>query len=304
VNTTWPSHSSTILAMSILTQKEQDIQMMLACGVHLGTKNCDHYMTPYVWKRKPDGIHLLNIGTAYDKIKLAARILVTIENPEDICVVASRTYAQRPSFKFAQHTGAFAITGQFTPGRFTNHIHRNTFREPRLLIVADPRADHQAVTEASYANIPVIAFCDTDSPIQFVDVVIPANNKGRHAIGLLFWLLARELLTMRGTVNAATPWTEMVDLFFYRDPDEIEKPDETAILPQAGGDDWNTGAHDTVADWGAPGGEEWGTEQGAAPVTDWAATVEPQAAPGWQSAAEPSGAAPGWDTPAPGWDNQ
>jgi small subunit ribosomal protein SAe len=273
--------------------------MMLACGVHLGTKNVTHYMTPYVYKRKPDGVHLMNIGLAYDKIKLAARVLVTIENPEDICVIASRTYAQRPCFKFCQHTGAIGITGQFTPGRFTNHIHRTTFREPRILLVADPRADHQAITEASYANIPVVAFCDTDSNIEGVDVVIPCNNKGKYAIGLLFWLLARELLTMRGTVNDANPWTEMVDLFFYRDPDEIEKPKE-----QAQGDEWPAGGADQVGDWSAPPPtDDWGADNAAAAIPDWSAVPATAPAPGWQSAAEPStGVAPGWDT-APGWGN-
>jgi small subunit ribosomal protein SAe len=287
--------------MSALTQKEKDIQMMLASGVHLGTKNVNHYMSPYVWKRKPDGIHLLNIGTTYDKLKLAARVLVTIENPEDICIVASRTYAQRPSFKFSQHTGAFAITGQFTPGRFTNHIHRTTYREPRILLVADPRADHQAITEATYANIPVIAFCDTDSPIEGVDIVIPCNNKGRLAIGLLFWLLARELLTMRGTVNAANPWTEIVDLFFYRDPDEIEKPKDTTGPT----DDWTGGAAgENVTDWSEPAaGGDWSAEPAGAPLADWGATPAPSTAPGWQSAAEPTSAAAGWDTAAPGWGN-
>eukprot|EP00301_Raphidiophrys_heterophryoidea_P002120 c10992_g1_i1.p1 GENE.c10992_g1_i1~~c10992_g1_i1.p1 ORF type:complete len:301 (-),score=75.20 c10992_g1_i1:163-1014(-) len=283
--------------MSALTQKEKDIQMMLACGVHLGTKNVTHYMEPYVWKRKPDGIHLLNIGTTYEKLRLAARVLVTIENPEDICVVASRTYAQRPSFKFSQHTGSISLTGQFTPGRFTNHIHRTTFKEPRILIVADPRADHQAITEASYANIPVIAFCDTDSPIEGIDIVIPCNNKGRLAIGLLFWLLARELLTMRGTVNAANPWTEIVDLFFYRDPDDIEKPKDKEAA--AGGEDWTGGNADAVGDWGADAPTtDWGAEP-AAPVADWSAQAP---AAGWQSAAEPAAAA-GWDSAAPGWGN-
>lgn len=210
-----------------LSHKEKDFQMMLACQTHLGTKNVNFQMEPYVWKRRQDGVFILNLGKTYENIKLAARIIVAIENPADVIVVSARTYGQRPILKFAHHTGAQAIAGRFTPGTFTNQI-QSAYKEPRLVIVADPRVDHQAVTEASYANIPVIAFCDSDSPLNFVDVVIPANNKNKLSCGLMFWLLAREVLTMRGVVNEANPWTEMVDLFFYRDPAELEKEDAEA----------------------------------------------------------------------------
>jgi len=110
--------------------------------VHLGTKNADPQAARYIWRRRPDGVHIINLGKTWQKILLAARIIAAIENPEDVVVVSSRQFGQRSVFKFAQHTGAQYVGGRYTPGTFTNQIQKK-FLEPRLLIVTDPLTDHQ-----------------------------------------------------------------------------------------------------------------------------------------------------------------
>ena len=260
--------------------------MMLAAEVHLGTKNCDFQMERYVFKRRNDGIYIINLGKTWDKLQLAARVIVAIENPKDIIVQSARPYGQRAVLKFAQHTGANAIAGRHTPGTFTNQL-QTSFNEPRLLILTDPRTDSQPIKEAALGNIPTIAFCDTDSPMRYVDIGIPANNKGKHSIGCLFWLLARMVLQMRGSLLPGHKWDVMVDLFFYREPEEAKDKEEEGAAIEYG----NDFSAPVVGDWSAPISDaQWVTDAPAPPIAaapEWTAEAAPIAADGWDAVAPP-----------------
>jgi small subunit ribosomal protein SAe len=295
-------------AHTFVLNSEEDIQKMLAAQVHIGTRNSDAKMEEYIWTRRQDGIHILNVGKTWEKIQLAARLIVAIENPQDVIAISARPYGQRAVLKFAQYTGCQAIAGRFTPGTFTNQITRQ-FKEPRLLVITDPRTDAQPVRESSYVGVPCVGLCDSDSPTPFIDVAIPCNNKGKLSIGLLFWLLSREVLRLRGTISRAQPWDVPVDLFFYRDPDELEQAEQAqaAIATQE--------AEQFAAQENAAAAAAAGTAGPAAPEGGWdgataapekagegwdaGATAAPAAAPptadGWDAAGAGGGGTAGWD---------
>jgi len=292
-----------------LQPSEDDIRKMLVCQVHIGTRNLDAANERYLWKRRSDGVLLINLQKTWEKLSLAARVIVAIENPADVVLISGRPYGQRAILKFAKYTGATAVTGRFTPGTFTNQI-QDRFVEPRLLIVSDPRTDHQPIREASYVNVPTIAFAHTDSPLNHVDIAIPGNNRGKHALGLLWYLLAREVLYLRNTpaLTRGQPWDVMVDLFFYREPEDDQKPDEVTAdverpvydggAVEGGNADWPSGG--AVAEWGetpvaapAAAGTEWGNT-----ANEWGAPEIAAPAPVQIWDTPPATATSSWDTAA------
>ncbi|XP_021569439.1 40S ribosomal protein SA-like [Carlito syrichta] len=216
-------------ALDVLQMKEEDGLKFLSAGTYLGGTNLDFQMEQYIYKRKSDGTYITNLKRTWEKLLLAARAIVAIENPAHVSAISSRNTGQWVVPKFAAATGATPIAGRFTPGTFTNQIQAACW-ESVLLVVTDPRADHQPLTEASDVNLPTTALCNTDSPLRHVDLAIPCNNKGAHSLGSMWWMVAREVLRMRGSISREHPWEVMPGLYFYRDPPKRLKRKSRLLL--------------------------------------------------------------------------
>jgi len=244
---------------------------MIACSVHIGSQNMDVSITRYVFKRNENGAHIFDLKKTWEKLQLAARAIVCIENPKDVCSVAlsgqnTVPYAQRAVLKLGQYLGCRTIAGRFTPGTFTNQ-QQSHFFEPRMLIASDTRKDHQPIVEASYVNMPVIAFCNADSSLRGIDIAIPCNTQGKNSIALMYWMLAREVLRLHNTITRDKEWDVMVDMFVYRDPEEAEKQQQRAIEEAAQGDTTGTVGEGGTADWNE--GTDATTTAGTEGDGDW-----------------------------------
>ena len=171
-------------------------ELYISCGVEIGTQQKSADMKAFIEKVRNDGLYILSIEKSDGRIKKAAQILAKYE-PGQILVVSARQYGHRPIQQFAKAIGAKHIVGRFIPGTLTNPSYEG-YIEPEVLLVTDSIGDSQAVTEAVSIGLPVIGMCDTNNLTSNIDIVIPTNNKGRKALAIVYWLLAREVLKEKG----------------------------------------------------------------------------------------------------------
>ena len=178
--------------MSQQEEYEDIKKKILSTGIRVGTEVKTKYMIPYITQASPEGLYLFDVETTLSRIKTAANFIKKFDIKK-VIVYSGRTYATTPIEKFCELTGAQKMLGRFMPGTLTNPL-LSYFSEPNLIIVSDPQVDSQAVTEATNAGIPVIGIANTDNVTSELDLVIPANNRGRKSLATIYWLLANEIL--------------------------------------------------------------------------------------------------------------
>jgi len=178
-------------------------------AVNIGTQQKSADMARFIDRVREDGLYLLNVNMTDSRIRTTATFLNKFDAPR-IMVVSARQYGQRPARLFAEAIGAHSAVGRFIPGSLTNPALRS-YVEPDIIFVTDPAADQQALKEAVNSGWPVVGIVDANNNLRNVDVAVPANNKGRRSLALVYWLLAREVLKARGETTDEQ-WAETQDV--------------------------------------------------------------------------------------------
>jgi len=209
------STDATVTPAETVVPPEEELLLpqdtMLSAGIHIGTRMKTKDMAPFIYRVRPDGLFVLDVKKTDERIRTAAKFLARFE-PARIVAVASRLYGREPVKRFCEIIKATPISGRFIPGMLSNPLYAGRI-EPNVVLVSDPKADAQAVKEAGAIGIPVIALCSTDNEFAGVDFVIPTNNKGRRALAVVYWLLARQILREKGELPPDGSPTVSIDDF-------------------------------------------------------------------------------------------
>ena len=186
----------------------------LAAGVHIGTRIGTKSMKKFIYLIRSDGLYVLDVRATDERIRTLAKFLARYE-PNQVAVFSARQYGQVPGSKLAKVCGFRSVPGRFIPGTLTNPEFSG-FIEPEVILVTDPRADKQAIKEANKIGLVVGAMCDTDNELKGVDICVPTNNKGRRALALVYWLLAKEILKARGEIPPDGTIPESIEDFTFK----------------------------------------------------------------------------------------
>ena len=183
----------------------------LKSGIHIGTKFRTKNMEPFIYKTRPDGLSVLNLQKIDERIKIAASFLAQYI-PEDILIISRRENGWKAVELFGKLSGVRIFAGRYPPGILTNP-NLEEYTEAKIVIVVDAWPDRNAVLDAVKVGIPVIALCDTNNQSNFIDLVVPCNNKGKKSLGLLFFILTKEFLKQKGILKEGEELKEKLEDF-------------------------------------------------------------------------------------------
>ena len=187
------------IVMSEQTEAVDIKKLIERSGLRVGTNVKTKFMKPFITKTTDEGLYMLDGDMTLEKIMTSAKFINRV-GAENIIVCSGRQYAGIPIEKFCEMTGAKHHLGRFMPGTLTNPS-LPYYIEPKIVFISDPEVDEQALIEATNAGIPVIGLSNTENITSKLDIIIPANNRGRRALATMYWLLVRQILIEKGELK-------------------------------------------------------------------------------------------------------
>ena len=185
--------------MSEQTETVDIKKLIERSGLRVGTNVKTKFMKSFITKTTDEGLYMLDGDMTLEKIMTSAKFINRV-GAENIIVCSGRQYAGIPIEKFCEMTGAKHHLGRFMPGTLTNPS-LPYYIEPKIVFISDPEVDEQALIEATNAGIPVIGLSNTENITSKLDIIIPANNRGRRALATMYWLLVRQILIEKGELK-------------------------------------------------------------------------------------------------------
>jgi len=197
-------------------------------GTYIGTKVITPHMRPFIYRRRNDGIAIINTNIIDERLKEAARFLADY-NPDNVIVVCKRESGWRAVKLFSELTGIRVFTKKYPAGIITNTTLPDFF-ETELVVICDPWTDKNALSDAVKMKKKVLAICDTNNFTFGVDKIVPANNKSNKSLGVIFYILAREYMKIQRISKTLPPMKDFIgeelDDFIKEKKEDKEKKEE------------------------------------------------------------------------------
>ena len=188
----------------IIDKDEAQKQLYLSCGIHIGTKLLSGDARRFIYRQTNYGLYVIDLTQTSERLAIAAKFLSKyVEEGSDRVIVCSvRRYGKEPVKKFCKVLGCRAVTTRFIPGSLTNPLIDDYIKDASVVVIVDPHADKVILREAKLARVPVVSLFDTDDTLSGIDLAVPANNRGKKALGLAFWMMARMILLELGKISS------------------------------------------------------------------------------------------------------
>ena len=190
-------------------------EILRASGIHIGTNYVTKHMESYVKEKSPTGVALFDLNTILQKINVAGKFIASYE-PDSVLFYSGNPIIENSLKCVNKLTGSKVRMGRYAPGTFTNTLSKD-YVDTNLLVISNPmygmrykkgvidwsvkEKDTGALWEAAKVGIPTVAFCNSDAIADYIDLIIPFNNKGRKAVATGYYLLTRSIMLNRGLLK-------------------------------------------------------------------------------------------------------